>query len=295
MDCDNAVSDPLVPDIPKEDWKTVDDVRDAFPNVKFYVVYSRNNMKEKNGKPARPKFHVYFPLKEYVASSKIYSELKKKMWAKFPQFDDKALDASCFLFGVENPKVEFYDGDLCVDEYINQKSTEIVEGARNSTMSRFVSIILKKYGDEDGRVYEAFLEESKKCVPPLDDEELMTIWNSAENFYNSKIKNDDNYVPPNEYNNMYFCDYLVPNDFTDIGKAKAFIAGNKDRVAYVAGLGLMYYNGKLWRDNDKLVQKSLQKFTDKQLVLAWKMRNEAQTEEDEEKAEAFYKFVLSPT
>ena len=60
VDCDNANSDPLAPDIPPEEWKTPADVRAAFPGVPFYVVYSRNHMKEKNGKPARPKFHIYF-------------------------------------------------------------------------------------------------------------------------------------------------------------------------------------------------------------------------------------------
>ena len=56
MDCDNSHSDN------KKDWKTPEDVRDAFPNVPFIVHYSRNHMKVKNGKAARPKFHVIFPI-----------------------------------------------------------------------------------------------------------------------------------------------------------------------------------------------------------------------------------------
>ena len=59
MDCDNTDPDPLRPDIPPEEWKTPADVQAAFPSVAFYVVYSRNHMKVKDGKPARPKFHVY--------------------------------------------------------------------------------------------------------------------------------------------------------------------------------------------------------------------------------------------
>lgn len=56
MDCDNDHSDD-----PK-DWVYPLDVVMAFPDVSLLVSYSRNNMKVKNGKAARPKFHVYFPI-----------------------------------------------------------------------------------------------------------------------------------------------------------------------------------------------------------------------------------------
>ena len=56
MDCDNDHSDD-----PK-DWIYPLDVVMAFPEVSLLVSYSRNNMKVKNGKVARPKFHVYFPI-----------------------------------------------------------------------------------------------------------------------------------------------------------------------------------------------------------------------------------------
>ncbi len=69
MDCDNSHSDN------QKDWKTPDDVKEAFPDVPFIVHYSRNHMKEKNGKAARPKFHVIFPI-EYVTGSDAYSHMK---------------------------------------------------------------------------------------------------------------------------------------------------------------------------------------------------------------------------
>ena len=48
VDCDNNHSDD------PEDWKDPSDVTDAFPGVAFAVHYSRNNMKVKGGKAARP-------------------------------------------------------------------------------------------------------------------------------------------------------------------------------------------------------------------------------------------------
>ena len=72
MDCDNDHSDD-----PK-DWVYPLDVVMAFPDVSLLVSYSRNNMKVKNGKAARPKFHVYFPIPT-MTDGKTYAELKKRI------------------------------------------------------------------------------------------------------------------------------------------------------------------------------------------------------------------------
>lgn len=42
MDCDNTPTDPLSPDLTESMWKTPADVEQAFPDVQFYIVYSRN-------------------------------------------------------------------------------------------------------------------------------------------------------------------------------------------------------------------------------------------------------------
>jgi hypothetical protein len=46
-------------------------------------------MREKNGKPARPKFHVLFPI-DHVTDATCYSDMKKLVNAIFPYFDTKA-------------------------------------------------------------------------------------------------------------------------------------------------------------------------------------------------------------
>lgn len=69
MDCDNDHSeDPA-------QWKHPEDVVTAFPNVTFAVCYSRNHMKEKHGRPARPKFHCYFPV-EMITDSNASASLR---------------------------------------------------------------------------------------------------------------------------------------------------------------------------------------------------------------------------
>lgn len=291
FDCDNVSSDALAPDIDESKWKTPQDVASAFPNVRFYIVYSRNHMKEKDGKKARPKFHVYFPLLREIKNTREYNELKKTVRGAFPAFDDKALDAARFLYGVENPQAEYFDGMFTIDEFVNRKQTEISEGARNSTLSHFAGQVLKRFGDDDGKAHEAFLKKAEYCVPPLEDDELNTIWNSALSFY-AEVKAQEDYISPSEYNSMEFQDYYIPTDFTDVGQATAFLKEYTGKVVFVKGLGFLYYDGKVWKEDETLVQKAGQDFTHKQLCLAWKMKNEAKSDELEEKAYAFYKFVL---
>ena len=110
MDVDNMNKDPLKADLTEAQWTTPKDVAEAFPNVPFYVVYSRNHMKSKNGQAPRPKFHVYFPLHQSVSDYTRLEDLKKKVQRMFPAFDSNAIKVTQFMFGVEEPKAESYDG-----------------------------------------------------------------------------------------------------------------------------------------------------------------------------------------
>ena len=54
MDCDNDHSD-----TPSE-WITLEKAAEMFQDICCAIVPSRNHMREKNGKSARPRFHCYF-------------------------------------------------------------------------------------------------------------------------------------------------------------------------------------------------------------------------------------------
>ena len=69
LDIDNTDSDD------ESKWITPVDIKKAFKNVRFFIVYSRNHMKSKDGKKPRPKFHVYFPHK-IISDTKEYETLK---------------------------------------------------------------------------------------------------------------------------------------------------------------------------------------------------------------------------
>lgn len=205
VDCDNDHSEDSA------EWVTPNDVKEVFPDVTFAIHYSRNHNKEKGGKKARPKFHVLFPI-DYITDAKAYSEIKRKVIELFPYFDKQALDAARFFFGTENPVVEIVEGNINLTEFLSGYDAEdefdkhfekhfeptIKEGSRNSEMSRYAGRIIKKYGDTE-EAYEHFIEQSKKCDPPLDARELDAIWNSAKKFYATTILNDTSYIPPVKY------------------------------------------------------------------------------------------------
>ncbi|MFR2717410.1 MAG: hypothetical protein ACLTA5_09375 [Anaerococcus obesiensis] len=52
------------------------DLKRIFDGVKFAIVYSRNHRKEKNGKAARPRMHIYFPIPK-ITNLDDYVELKE--------------------------------------------------------------------------------------------------------------------------------------------------------------------------------------------------------------------------
>ena len=83
----------------------------TFPGVGYYAVPSRNHMKEKDGKAARPRYHLYFPI-DAVTDAAEYRRMKEYMLAMFPYFDDNAKDAARFLFGVKGAQAEFMGGDI---------------------------------------------------------------------------------------------------------------------------------------------------------------------------------------
>ena len=182
MDCDNDHSDD-----PK-DWVYPLDVVMAFPDVSLLVSYSRNNMKVKNGKAARPKFHVYFPIPT-MTNGKAYAELKKRIQEFFQHFDADALGEARFLYGTDSPDIEVYNGASNVADFIDRdefadfdaSTEEISEGSRNSTMSHIAGKLIKRYGATD-EAHALFMKTAEKCNPPLADSELDKIWRSATKF-----------------------------------------------------------------------------------------------------------------
>lgn len=128
LDLDNTHSED-----PSE-WKTLDDVADTFPDVKFYAIRSRNYMKvkaktAKDGTvtqyEAREKYHLYFPLSGPI-DGKAFDDIVCKTVGLFMFFDMGAMDKARFFYGVKDPQGEYYDGSLNLDQYVGAVSKEDV-------------------------------------------------------------------------------------------------------------------------------------------------------------------------
>lgn len=269
VECDNDHSDNPA------DWKTPDDIADAFPGVEFAVHYSRNHMKVKNGRATRPKFHAFFAI-DHITDAEEYASLKRLLSAIFPYFDTKALDAARFYFGTADAKVEMFDGFMTLTEFLtsdefdagmNQPShgapQVITEGSRNATMSRFAGRVIKKYGDND-TAFQCFMEEAEKCTPPLEEQELMTIWHSAQKFY-GRVQQQEGYIPPEQYNQGYS---LRPADFSDIGQAKVLAKEYAGEMVYTDATDYMRYDGTHWAESKQLAVGCCEEFLDRQLAEA---------------------------
>ena len=213
LDIDNDDSDA------PEDWVTIEMVKEYFSNVEMYIHYSTHHLIEKNGKAARPKFHLLFPIGK-IEDGLTFQQLKKKVSNYFPFFDGNAMDNGRFFFGTKPPQVDYIKGSITLDKFIawadsdSNPNLEIGEGHRNGYLCSFGARVVKKIGYID-EAYKAILDRNEEvCKPPLEEDEIKnTIWKSLESF-NKKLLKTPGYIPPDKYKELDWESKLIRNDKT---------------------------------------------------------------------------------
>lgn len=265
VDCDNDHSDD------PDEWVYPSDVATAFPGVAFAVHYSRNHMKAKGGKAARPKFHVFFAIDRVIEPGQ-YSEMKKLVNTIFAYFDTKALDAARFFFGTKEPEVEIFDGPMTLTTFLTDDDFDanmdsgsygdivIPEGSRNATLSHYAGRILKRFGNTD-EAHKHFAEVAACCQPPLEQSELDSIWRSAQRFY-GKVAAQEGYIPPEQYNQDL---QLKPSDYSDVGQATVLAREYEGKLRYSPSTDFLVYNGRFWEESKPKAQAVAQELTTRQL------------------------------
>lgn len=260
LDCDNETDD-------ESRWLVPFDIAIEFPKASFAIVYSRHHNKQKGDKSPRPRFHVFFPIPKTEDADE-YVRIKQMIVKRFPYFDTNALDSARFFFG-SDAEVEFYEGpESIVDaidvtdafEDFDNEQNEIKEGSRNSSMSHIAGKLLKRYGNTDD-AYALYIKKSELCNPPLEQEELDAIWNSALKF-ESKISKQEGYIPPEQYNAGY---RLKPDEYSDVGQAIILAKEYKNILRYSPSTDYMVYNGSYWEESKEKAQGLSQELTLKQL------------------------------
>lgn len=274
MDIDNDHSDN------PDDWITEDKMDELFGCIDYVLVPSRHHMLPKDGKSERPRFHAYFPI-ETCRDAEQYAALKVAIQRAYPFFDGQALDAARFLFGSGADGMIWHEGWMCITDDIQTAddaetddgdfdgvvSGPITEGSRNNTLSKFAATVLKKYGECD-KTQKLFLERADKCVPPLGEQELRSIWYSALKFFRNTISCDSGYVPPDQYNNDFGdgIGSLKPDDYSDVGQAKVFSGIYGDRLKYTAATDFIGYDGSVWVEDRQKAVGSCVEFLELQLA-----------------------------
>ena len=273
MDIDNDHSDDPA------DWITEDKMDELFGSIDYVLVPSRHHMLPKDGKSARPRYHVYFPI-ENCTDADEYTAIKVALQKAYSFFDDNALDAARFLFGATTDEVVWHEGWMLITDDIVIEDTSaddedfddgvvsgpITKGSRNNTLSRFAGRVLKKYGECD-KAHEVFLEQAERCEPPLEDSELNTIWFSALKFFRNKVSKDSGYIPPDQYNNDFGdgAGSLKPEDYSDVGQAKVLSREYGDELKFTAATDFIRFDGEVWVEDKQMAVGACVEFLDLQL------------------------------
>lgn len=273
MDCDNDHSDN------PEDWLTAEKLEEIFADVDHVIFPSRHHMLPKNGKAARPKYHILFPIAPCMDSA-MYAAVKGALQAKFDFFDDNALDAARFFFGTScGPEdIVWHEGFLAVDETLDESDFReretaagasgsmggpILEGSRNNTLSHFAGRVLKRHGITD-KAYQLFRQRADQCEPPLEESELNAIWGSAVKFA-KKVQSQEGYIPPEQYNDEFGDGSLKPEDYSDIGQAKVLSREYGGELKYTKATDFLRHDGICWREEPQLALGAAEEFSDLQL------------------------------
>ena len=250
MDCDNDHSEN------PDDWITPESLETVLESVCYIIAPSRHNHVVKGGKAARPRFHVYFPHKKITAHEEV-RRLKEAIQKEFAFFDTGALDAARFIYGHPADDIVWHEGDVTIDFWFTRWT--IPEGQRNNTLSRFAGRVLKRYGVSD-KAHGIFLDEAAKCDPPLPDEELEKIWNSACRFAR-KVQKEPGYISPEEFGKS-----LKPDDYSDIGQARVLAREYGNELRFTTATDYLRYNGRYWEESRELAIGAAEEFLDLQLA-----------------------------
>lgn len=291
----------------EDEWLKPESIAELFPNVEYYVHFSRHHLIAKGSKMARPKFHVFFPISP-CKNRGDYKKLKLQIMRICTYFDKKALDNAHFFYGTKDPQVLHFDGDQTIDDFLSiydfnelnlevdsngeivdnfdlANSREILrfdidEGNRNEAMFRLGRKFILRHDDTD-IVYSLFLEQAKYCNPPLDDKELSTIWKSLQKGLAS-YKAKGKYIPPKEYfKDKMVLKTLKPKHFSDYDQAVVFSKFFTDKIAYSDATSFLIYKDNHWQEDDVMARRFAQILTDKQLEEADSIYIEAKKKIDE--------------
>ncbi len=187
-DIDNSGSDD-----PKE-WMTLAKFQMMFNKYEYYIATSKSHQIVKDGKAARDKFHIYFPIKEITDPEKFRHWLVALTY-KYKFFDKQVKDLQRPFFASEKAITYYHKGVSIINDLydvkvereeavkVDRESVEaVVAGERNGYLFKMACKYISegfKFEDVSKMVYQA----NDLLSKPLDDKELQTILGSAGKYF----------------------------------------------------------------------------------------------------------------
>lgn len=269
LDVDNADGGPLV---------TPETIKQDFPDVAHYIVYSRHHNQQKNGGPAAPRFHVYFPTGLLYKPADV-ENLLNALVTLYPYFDPACKDLGRFYFGVANPQGEAVPGTLTVDQFMERQSAAPaalpvpakpvkVWAGRNDCLKSVAFAQLCRCGpDGIAEAETAFYTEAAKDDPPLSDGELSTIWHYALQNAPAKIWNRPDYLTPAEYAVRDFPVEVLSfklSDLSEIAEGQLFAKNTSGVLLWNPSLDWLVWDGCRFAPDNSKARLLAQNFTGKQ-------------------------------
>lgn len=266
---------------------TPETIKQDFPGVAFCYIFSRNNGKPKSGKPAAPRFHVYFPI-ILNCDAEAVKALLDKVLTRYSYFDAACKDLGRMIFGVEHPEGGYVAGALTLDSFMEHQAAapsapaarpvpasstrEILPGERDNTLSAYAFAQLRRCGPEGiAEAEAAFLRRAEDCNPPLSDGKLSTIWHYAVQNAPAKIWNKPGYLTPAEYAAEGFPVEVLSfklSDLSDVAEGALFAENTAGVLRYNSSLGWMVWDGGRFCPDESRARLQAQTFTGRQLKAA---------------------------
>lgn len=314
-------ADCLIADVDNAAGEVVEpaQIADDLPDVQHYVLYSRHHLLAKDTAPAVPRFHVLFPI-ERTESREQLEGLKRALCSHFPYYDAACVDGARFFFGVQQPQGEAVDGLFTLDEMLDPETETppeepaaafadaIPQGRRNDTLSAYALKVIKALGADDGKARQQFDAKAAQCVPPLDDDELETIWRAAVRAYRAKVANKPDYLDPTAYalqglqGGSTDAAGLRPSDYSNLAQARIFERRNAGEVLYNSGLGWLVWDNSRFAADEAAAHRRFHALTDAQLVQAREdikaaaaagIEDGSNAKAKQDAAKAYVKFIIA--
>ena len=287
FDVDNTDGGPLV---------TPETIKQDFPGVVHYIVYSRHHNEPKGGKPAAPRFHVYFPtglLTDAAAVGKLLADVA----GTHQYFDGACLDLARFYFGVEHPTGDYVPGALTLDEFLQQQAVPVATapaalpastgteriipaGERHNHMVKVATQVLTRCGpggiEQAREAYDREVEHLEGTFPQV---EVDRIWADQLAFAQANIWNQPGYLTPAEYAVQGFKN-LAPgaflgevlqlklSDLSEVAEGAKFADNVVNGLIYNASLGWLAWDGCRYAPDECRARLLAQLFTERQLKAA---------------------------